>query len=911
MKFFRLLSVLFLLLAMHSNSFATHIRAGEITAVRVPGATLSYRFTLTVYTDSTSTVENPTATLHFGDGNQQEVTRNGDPRPILGNKTWINTYNFTHTYSASRTYTVYYFEANRNENVLNMSNSDQVSFYIETQLTIDPSLPPNNSPVLTVPPVDLACTNRIWYHNPGATDTDGDSLSYEFVACRTWSEASGRAVNCPDFVQPETVFPGLNFTGTGPATLTIDRRGNIKWNTPAKIGQYNLAFKITEWRTIRGRKIAIGFVIRDMQIIVSDCRNLPPILTNISDTCIEATTTLVDTIVGTDPNVGDRVTIQAFGGPAFPGVGTNVANFPTVTGIPPKAAVLTWPTACTDVQEQPYALTYKIEDIPVTALKMSEFVTQEIYVNGPKPKGMLAVPDNQRVQISWNNYINTVCPNASSIQIYRRTDSSRFVDSKCTPGIPRGFRYELIATVPASQDTYTDDDKGKLLQPGKEYCYRLVATFPSPKGGLSYASDEFCTVLQIEMPVITKVSVTKTGIDTGQVEVKWIPARDIDTLAYPKPYQYRLLRTEVGSNLSAAEVFRSNNLADTTFTESNLNTAEKEYKYQLLFYYSPRTTLKDSTDPANTIVVKDFPNADSIKLTWNAKVPWNNFEQYHYIYRRQNGPFELIDSVFVADVEIDPSYVDKGTFKNEPLIIGRWYEYYITTQGQYGDEKLPRPLLNNSPIIRTQLRDSTLPCPPTLTVTSPPCTDCKSFNNLPKPIYNLLSWTKPVAPCDSEVVRYNIYYAQYEEETPQKIGETIDTFFNHSNAGSLAGCYYVTAVDFSGNESEPSNKVCIDNCVSFELPNVFTPNGDEYNAVMKPFCYVADFINQVDFRVFNRYGVEVFRGKTEKNIGWNGKTTGGNELAEGMYYYQVEVDWKRVRKADSKQTYNGWVMIIR
>jgi gliding motility-associated-like protein len=525
------------------------------------------------------------------------------------------------------------------------------------------------------------------------------------------------------------------------------------------------------------------------------------------------------------------------------------------------------------------------------------------------------VPDNQQVRLSWNNYKNTVCPNASSIQIYRRTDSSRFVDTKCTPGIPKGFRYELIATIPAAQDTFTDNNKGKLLQPGNEYCYRLVATFPSPKGGLSYASDEFCTVLQIEMPVITQVSVTKTGIDTGQVEVKWIPAREIDSIAYPKPYQYRLLRTEVGNNTSTAEVFRSGNLTDTTFLESNLNTAEKEYKYQLLFYFTPRSTgtltLKDSTEPANTIVVKDLPNADSIKLTWRANVPWNNFNQYHYIYRRQNGPFELIDSIFVDNVEIDASYVDSGKFKSEPLILGRWYEYYITTNGQYGDEKLPRPLLNDSPIIRTQLRDSTLPCSPVLTVTSPPCTDCKAYNNLPKPIQNLLTWGKPIAPCDSELVRYNVYYANDEAETPQKIGETIDTFYSHSNSGSLAGCYYVTAVDFSENESEPSNIVCADNCAAFELPNVFTPNGDEFNAVMQPFCYISDFINQVDFKVFNRFGVEVYRGKTDKNINWNGRTTGGNQLSEGMYYYQAEIDWKRLRKADSKQKYTGWVMILR
>jgi len=892
-------------------AYASHIRAGEITAVRVPGSTLSYRFTLTVYTDSSSTVDNNDAVLYFGDGTNQQVIRDFQ-RPILGNKTWVNQYTFNHTYSSSRTYIVFYHEVNRNENVLNMSNSSQVNFYIETQITIDPNLPPNNSPILTIPPVDLACTNRKWFHNPGATDIDGDSLSFEFVPSKTYSETDGRAITCPDFVQPETVTPGLNYDGTGPATLTINNRGIIFWDVPARQGQYNLAFKITEWRTIRGRKIAIGYVIRDMQILVSDCRNLPPELTNISDTCIEAKTLYTDTIVGTDPNVGDKVIVSAFGGPFVATNTTNPPNFPVITATPPRQAILTWQTVCNDIRKQPYQITYKIEDVPVTAHKLAQYKTQEIFVNGPKPNGTLATPANEKVQLSWNNYVNTVCPNAQFIQIYRRTDSSKFIESKCITGIPKEYKYKLLATVPATQDTYLDDDNGKLLQPGVRYCYRLVATFPTPRGGESYASDEFCTVLKLSMPVITNVSVLTTGADTGRVFVRWVPAKDIDTLAYPKPYQYRLLRSEIGSSTLAEEVFRSNNLNDTTFIESNLNTLEKEYKYQLLFYFSPRTTLKDSTDAARTIVVKDKPDSASIAFRWNAVVPWNNYNQFHYIYRRLDGqPFELIDSVFLADTATIGQYIDSGKYKNEPLKFGSWYEYYIKTKGQYGDEKLPRPLYNNSRIVRTQLKDSSLPCPPILIISSPPCgDDCKAFNSLPKPLLNKLTWSKPKKPCDTVLVQYNVYYSPHTGDGFSKIGETKDTFFNHSNQGSLAGCYYVTAVDFSLNESEPSNSVCADNCTFFDLPNVFTPNGDEYNAVLHPFCYVSDFVEGINFVVYNRFGTEVYRGY-EKDIDWNGRTATGIELSEGMYYYQAEIFWKRLNKKEQKKNYTGWVMILR
>jgi len=42
----------------------------------------------------------------------------------------------------------------------------------------------DNSPILMIPPIDNACVNEPFYHNPGAYDPDGDSLSYKLVPCR-------------------------------------------------------------------------------------------------------------------------------------------------------------------------------------------------------------------------------------------------------------------------------------------------------------------------------------------------------------------------------------------------------------------------------------------------------------------------------------------------------------------------------------------------------------------------------------------------------------------------------------------------------------------------------------------------------------------------------------------------------
>ena len=90
-----------------------------------------------------------------------------------------NTFVIEHTYQGPGVYTIRFQEFNRNDRTLNMDNSVDTPFYVETQITIDPFIGVNNSPVLTIPPVDNGAINSRYIHNPGAYDPDGDSLAYE------------------------------------------------------------------------------------------------------------------------------------------------------------------------------------------------------------------------------------------------------------------------------------------------------------------------------------------------------------------------------------------------------------------------------------------------------------------------------------------------------------------------------------------------------------------------------------------------------------------------------------------------------------------------------------------------------------------------------------------------------------
>jgi hypothetical protein len=170
-----------------------------------------------------------------------------------------------------------------------------------------------------------------------------------------------------------------------------------------------------------------------------------------------------------------------------------------------------------------------------------------------------------------------------------------------------------------------------------------------------------------------------------------------------------------------------------------------------------------------------------------------------------------------------------------------------------------------------------------------------------------------------------------------------DTFFidNNQNLKSFARCYKISAVDRSGNESEPSEQYCFDNCPNYELPNVFTPNGDPCNDTFSAYsdrvqvdeqgqgpCGPVDlrelsakcarFVERVEFRVYNRWGKEVFthvgiKGDESRSIyiDWDGRDSSGQALSAGVYFYIAEVTFDVVDPAQQNRTIKGWVHLIR
>jgi hypothetical protein len=953
------------------TAFATHLRAGNIIVKRIGTCDArKYSITVVVYTNTLNTnvlFGGDQDYLDFGDKSPRilipEIGPGHPNYSVIDAQRGIARafYTVEWTYGGPGRYTISYVEPNRNEGVLNMDNSVNTTFYIETQIVIDPFLGCSTPADLTIPPIDRACSGKAFFHNPGAFDPDGnDSLSYEMVVPyrdRNATVLNYRAPNDPKFYVD---FNTGNETDDGPPTFNINPLdGTITWDAPGFAGEYNIAFIVREWRKVLGRWVAMGYVRRDMQIIVEDdCNNQRPDLEVPEDVCIEAGKTLKETIIGTDPDIPpDKVKLEAVS-QIFEFIPSEspatVSPDPAIFQNSPGKLEFEWHTTCEHIREQPYQVVFKVSDSRSNGVSLVTYKTWRIKVVGPAPKWNDATLDISKRQatIKWDPYF---CVNAEKMQIWRKVDSTSFRPDTCQTGMPDYLGYTNIATIAAKTASgvqvtqYIDNNEGKGLAPGAMYCYRLVATFPLPDGGESYVSKDTCVgPIPADVPIITNVSVEKTGTTDGQIRVSWKRPFDANKTLYPPPYTYEVYRA-IGYTRGTDSTLVTT-LSDTTFLDPGLNTEESIYNYSIAAY-SPGSSLPikfvGTSDVASAVRLDTKSQVGQIQLNWTAIVPWSNQIQdhpRHLIYRGPEGSTEselvLIDSI---DATIDGlQYTDKGQYNNTPLNEGTTYCYRVKTRGGYGNPaKIPEPLENFSQIICVQPGDSIPPCKPILTVDLLDCEEFKSQQNscFGSTYSNVLNWSNDAAAeCQSDISSYRIYRSATPGGESVFIAEVpaVQTTYSDTNLPSFARCYTIVAVDRSGNESEPSEPVCNDNCPYYELPNVFTPNGDGKNDVFSAFnirdylescsnpeeCVIpqnliekcARFVEKVKFKVFNRWGQEVYSYESGSEnsifIDWDGKNSSGVELSPAVYYYVAEVTFITLDPGSSTQTFKGWVHLV-
>jgi gliding motility-associated-like protein len=962
--YFRILIVILMLTSPFGQVFATHFRAGEITARRLSLNVPTYEIKLTGYfdeiggkqaADNQNTIVFTIGTIQ-GTGTPFFLEAPRVSRVNIGNNTTQNVYIATYTFTTVGAYRISAEADARNENVLNIGPkpTNRLNFYVSTTLEINAAFGLNRTPILRNAPIDIAAVGQRYIHNPAAFDADGDSIAYRmYVPQQRGTDGKGIDLeyNDPNLTTP----PGQTETGATPATFSINRvTGDIIWDAPVTRGYYNIAFIVEEWRDGR----LIGEIIRDMQIIVEDARNDRPVLTPLQDICVEAGTLINQKVVATDKN-GDKLTLTSASGvydatlikpPLATFTVANQGAQGSVTG------TFLWQTSCDHIRMGGYGVLFKVEDGPSPTYpnpslfrKLADMVSFNIRVFGPKPTGLkgtaVADPTGTAYRLNWDAYKCQIA--GAKIAIYRAEKCTDLPDDVCVSGIPAGSGYEEIGRVDVNQTTFLDNNGGEGLRAGVSYSYRIVAIFPRPGasptdpgyltgGGESLASAEFCLNLPIVMPVITNVTVDSTSTTRGQITVKWIkPATAIGL-----PAQYRLFRATGQNGTSFTQIAAINtNLtagaADTLFVDKGLNTEANAYNYKLEYYttVNGQLTKFDETETASSVRLEQgAAQPNQVGLKWTALVPWDNRNRVHRIYREDKtkpGTFNRIAEVSVQGPQTFV-YSDDGTDRyaadgvtNVTIVKDSTYCYKVETVGSYNNSQIkPSVLYNFSQILCASSSDTTKPCPPVLSLDP---LNCDSLRAHPEAFCtttgftNHLTWAYPAQvggqDCDPLVTAYRVYYARYEGDTPTLIATVttppspLQTSYDHQGLTSFAGCYFVTAVNRFGSESAPSNTVCRDNCPMFVLPNVFTPNGDNKNDTFQPLECPA-FVQSLEFKAFNRWGAQVFSTK-DVNINWDGKTNGGKELAAGQYYYEVTIYFESSKKQGTETSMKGWVQLLR
>lgn len=868
---------------------ATHNRAGEIVYEHVQGFT--YKVTIITYTKQSSvSADRDSLEISWGDGRLDTLPRvNGNGNGVsLGNDIKYNEYVGYHTYPAFGTYVISVTDPNRIAGIININGGNSVNepFYIEDTLRIlDPAFYGyNNSPKLLNPPIDFANVNIPFVHNPNAYDPDGDSLTFEFIVPR----------KAPNVVVANYVDPHLLPGTPADRTFTIDRfTGEVVWDAPFFTGTYNFAILVREYRS----GICIGTLVRDMQVIVDNVNNLPPVLALPNDTCVVAGSTLRITVTASDPNPGQKVTLTSNGGPYE--VPVSPATFDAVSGTPSATGFFEWKTDCSHIRPQFYQVIFKATDnhfFPLVDLK-----NWLIQVVGPPPEQVQAVPEASSIRISWQEpYACAATPRFIGFSVWRREGSNPFAPDTCETGLG-GKGYEKIAERLLVYE-YVDENVIR----GKQYCYRVLAEFADKalsqnipiyyNNVYSLPSAEACVQLKKSVPVITQVSVLQTDVAVGRMAIGWSPpaAADLDTLQHPPPYKYVIWRMAPGGpfvridSLAAAAFYL---LADSSYEDAGLNTAAQGYTYKIGFYAAQQFI--GESEPAASMFLVPTGKDGRVELSWSVAVPWTN--HFYTIYRKNTSGF--FDSIGTSQ---QPFYVD------EPLPNEVQQCYVIRSTGSYSGTGIASPLINFSQETCAVPVDSVAPCPPVLEVYNA----CNSTDFPHDDFVNELIWTPGGAACAADVTDYVIFYA-VDALSPLLPLDTVlavpPLSYLHQLETGVAACYAVKAVDDKGNVSAFSNKVCTDNCPFYELPNVFTPNNDGFNDTYHPFLPYR-FVDRIDMKIFDQWGTLVYT-TTDPMIRWDGRSNvSGSILPEAVYYYVCDV-FSNNRKVGA--TRSGFIHLLR
>ena len=465
-------------------------------------------------------------------------------------------------------------------------------------------------------------------------------------------------------------------------------------------------------------------------------------------------------------------------------------------------------------------------------------------------------------------------------EVYRRIGEGDIDQGTCEVGMPAGAGYTLVATVQGlTNNAYLD---AQTLSYGATYCYRIVAVMPD--GARSKVGPAGCAEIDPGVPVMPGASVEVSDPVAGVVEVRWSPPTDADTVeAFPGPYRYRLeARPDGGSEWAVIHEGPTDPVLgalDSVHVQTGVDSETPTWRYRVTAL-SGEDAIGVST-PAPVPDLQLGPADNSMALSVPVGRPWSDTA---FVFQRilTDGTPVLLDTV------PEPLYVDTGLVNGIPVC------YRVRTLGTYGSPGILDPIENWSAIRCATPYDTEPPCPPVFTVDA----DCVEETVA-------IHWSP--SDCAEDITGYRLYRSDslgaplgllFEWEDN---GDTVQVLDAEQLGGSIAGCWALTALDslmpgpggvLLQNESAQGDTVCTDNCPFYFLPNVFTPNLDGLNDRFRPFPW--KFVDSVDFRVFNRWGEQVWQ-TSDPELEWDGThQETGSICADGAYHYTCTAYTRRL-----------------
>ena len=422
---------------------------------------------------------------------------------------------------------------------------------------------------------------------------------------------------------------------------------------------------------------------------------------------------------------------------------------------------------------------------------------------------------------------------------------------------------------------------------GRNILYRIVAVYPN--GTESIPSNEVASSLVSGVPIITHVSVRTTSVTNGSIFVSWKKPDRLDTIPALGPYEYLIYRADgiIGTTFTQVRSIPTVNLNDTVFIDTLLNTQVRGYIYKIELYNNAAGNRFLVGEPgfASSVYLTANPGDKKVRFVITRNVPWINSR---YDFFRLNETTSAYDSI---------GSTNQLAFTDNGLINGNQYCYRVRSVGGYPSANLPRNLINFSESTCATPVDNEAPCIPEITVNS----QCDS-------LYNTVLWSITDAACLNDIAGYKVYYKLTTDENLSLIATINDknTFtYRHSPGETVSGCYAVSAFDVVGNEGDRSEMICVDSCNFYEIPNVFTPNGDNINDRL--IAKTTGLVDRIDFKLFNRNGVLIFKTDVPR-INWDG-TYKGRIVSPGVYFYQCDVFERRISGLEQFHL-SGFVHVI-